>query len=350
MAVDIGVILAEVAEVAAEAGSIAQAVQGIENLLSPPGGQQIITVLQAQGALILSHLRDIETEIGTLQRTVNNLGNPQQRLQPVTLPDTPPVGYGGASAFDVWGYFQAPILETCLQQIQNAGAAGRQILMNNTGLPTLDSPWFTMQTGTSQTAWQFTYNRPRFHPNLVTSGQDAVTALQSQNTGWTVFYQTGNPLDYVQLFHPGQNPGELYQFVIPGAMWNAFLVDIGVAPPTSTPTAPVWPGLAKVIMGATVNITPADSGLTVPGPMQGVITTISSVPSPIGYYSFDGDRSYVHLGGIAFQGDDGQDEEAQPMTFGAQIICPRAMATAAAAKVRVKSGTTGTITPWTVAS
>lgn len=115
---------------------------------------------------------------------------------------------------------------------------------------------------------------------------------------------------------------------------------------TPTRVLPVWPGLANVSLGASVAL--AD-GLVIAGPLDGVLVEIASVPYPIGYYAFGSEKSFVHVGGIVFQDDNGQYEQAIPLGLADHVIVPKVIEHPVSATIRIKSGVTGTIQPWTVA-
>lgn len=69
--------------------------------------------------------------------------------------------------------------------------------------------------------------------------------------------------------------------------------------------APVWPGIAGVTLGTSV---PIDTGVTVVGPMQGVLIALTSVPAEKSFFTFDTDNSYRNIGALTFQSDNGDDE------------------------------------------
>jgi hypothetical protein len=109
--------------------------------------------------------------------------------------------------------------------------------------------------------------------------------------------------------------------------------------------APVWPGIADVTLGATQVL--AD-GLLVPGPLQGIIVTISAVPTPISFYPFGPIRSYVHVGAVAFVDDNGQAETVQPLGLDTNVVLPKGMVAADHAYIRLQSGVVGTVQPFTI--
>lgn len=290
----------------------------------------------------------IVQRLAEIQSSLVQLGIPQQAFEPVVLPRVAPSGYGGSSANDVWSF---PLVS--------------------------DVPFTTGDWASLAFSREFEENRagvgswsgyfPGYRVGLALGG--ATADIPNGPTSYpldpaTIVATDASVLAWVSRVYPATtwrtNPaGAVFEADtgVAGVFWYVGITDdmfleLQRSGPggslTKGKVAPVWPGLANVALGAPVAITSGMSGLTIPGPLDGVITAIATVPVPIGYYSFDGDKSFVHLGGIAFQSDDGQDEAAQPMTFQAQIIVPRSMVRASAAKVRVQSGTTGTITPWTI--
>jgi hypothetical protein len=108
-------------------------------------------------------------------------------------------------------------------------------------------------------------------------------------------------------------------------------------------TAPVWPGLANVTLGTPLALS---DGLTVPGPLDGVLIDITAVPPSTGFYPFGTLLSYSHIGGIVFVDDNGDLEEALGIGPQSQVQTPRSMSQADHAILRLKSGVTGTVTPW----
>jgi hypothetical protein len=118
------------------------------------------------------------------------------------------------------------------------------------------------------------------------------------------------------------------------------------APTTIAAGPPVWPGVANVTLGTPVSIANGASSAEV---CDGVIVAITAVPTGQGSYTFDTHESYVHLGQLAFVDDNGEYEDGQNFGFEAGIITPKRMAHAAGFVMRVKSGVTGTVTPWSTA-
>lgn len=112
-----------------------------------------------------------------------------------------------------------------------------------------------------------------------------------------------------------------------------------------TPGAPVWPGLAGVTLGASVAL---EDGAELTGPLDGVLLTITSAPARAGRFAFGDLNSWRYVGAVVFQTDRGDWEWAQPIGLDAQIVTPKTMLHAAAARVRVESTWSGTLRPFTV--
>jgi hypothetical protein len=114
----------------------------------------------------------------------------------------------------------------------------------------------------------------------------------------------------------------------------------------ATNTAPVWPGLAAATLGSPVSLA---SGVTITEPMDGVLVHITGTDPDFGhYYTYDDLRAYRNVGALVFISDDGQAEGFQPIGFTSAVYCPRSMKRAAAVKMKVGHGLTGTVTPWTI--
>jgi hypothetical protein len=114
---------------------------------------------------------------------------------------------------------------------------------------------------------------------------------------------------------------------------------------TGPATAPVWPGLAGVTLGTSV---PLATGVTVTGPLQGVIVAITAVPGFKGAFLYDTDISYKAIGGLTFKSDNGQDEIVQGLGFTSALYLPRSMTSASACLIQTAPGVAGTVTPFTI--
>lgn len=135
----------------------------------------------------------------------------------------------------------------------------------------------------------------------------------------------------------------LWYVDLPIDKWLQLKANLGLTPAGSG--APVWPGLAGVTLGTPVAIS---SGFTVPGPMHGVIVSITSLTGSKPFFDFDGSISYRNIGALTFQDDNGEEEFPQNLGFTAAVYCPKSMVEAAACLVRADASLSGTVTPWVI--
>lgn len=113
---------------------------------------------------------------------------------------------------------------------------------------------------------------------------------------------------------------------------------------TAPPAPPVWPGVGNVTLGTPVALS---DGLHIEGAMDGVIIAITTPPTKTGQRGFGGVIYYYGLGELAFETDDGDLEMWQYIGFTAMMATPKSMQHAGGVRVRMPSGGSGTITPWT---
>jgi len=108
---------------------------------------------------------------------------------------------------------------------------------------------------------------------------------------------------------------------------------------------PVWIDEAHATVESSVALADA---LELTGPLDGVIVSITDHPSGAGKFAFGDQRSWRYVGAVVFQNDRGDWEWAQPIGLEAQLITPRTMQHASAARFRVESGWQGTVRAFTV--
>lgn len=118
-----------------------------------------------------------------------------------------------------------------------------------------------------------------------------------------------------------------------------------VTAPSTVIVPPVWPGADYVTLGEPVAI---GRGVTVPGPLHGVVVMLTAVDPKQMYYTYNDLTVYRHIGALIFVNDDGAAEGWQALGPTSAIYCPRTMSVAGSVKVMTPVGTTGTITPWTI--
>jgi len=268
----------------------------------------------------------------------------QQAGSPVTLPSTPPSGYGGldagATGSAVWDFVE----------VGSSRSQGYwQVLMGNFGL-NMGTALVPFRNPNSphilaSTDWEYPQptldvnSWPQASVNNILSTDDLVTWLERE-TGMSPWTDGGS--GYYTIYSGG--PSDFNFWCDLSATEFAILKNSLYPSGSTTVVAPVWPGLANVTLGSPVAL---DDGLTIAGPLDGLLIEIDSVPPPIGYYAFGTFLSYVKVGGVVFIDDNGQAENAIPLGPQLQNVCPTTMQHAASATIRCKSGCTGTVTPWT---
>lgn len=314
------------------------------------------TVLSAVNAnltlsqLILQQVLAITAQVSNVANSVNQgvlgilhqIGTPQQDGVPVTLPTTPPAGYGGSSAAiiadAVWAHTFPGSAFDDETLVFFAGNFARSV--GDTGLvPIAGSPYFA----TAGDLWDypgspFPFGPPKGNPSTILA-TDTLLSWLTRESGFTPWSLGAGLSHYVHTIPAITNPFTLVCLL---SVQDFKRLQAAVLA-TSTFTAPVWPGSANVTIGASQAL--AD-GLLIPGPLDGVIVHITSVPIPIGFYPFGPIKSFVRAGAVAFVDDHGEAEFPSPLGPDNEVICPKTMAQAAHAYLRLPSGVIGTITPW----
>jgi hypothetical protein len=176
---------------------------------------------------------------------------------------------------------------------------------------------------------------------------DIVTFLNAQDPAGGWYCAEGDPTfgGYAQR---AANPAEsvtgwwlchVPTWMLPFVSGQAFaLLKRPLAPP-------VWPGAARVTWGSTV---PLAVGVSLVEPMDGVSIYMTTVPSGLGYYAFEANRSYVKAGMVTFQNDNGDFEWPQGFSFVTHVLCPKTMYQATGCVARCYPGVEGQMTSWTI--
>lgn len=290
-------------------------------------------------------LAALDAKLTTINTNVLAIQHTDGANQVVNLPSTAPAGYGGldatATGNAVWDYVSSDeattahvilaALSTFLRFVRDSGAypirIGDHFYANFSPFDMIDNPNLSFPSHSAQEILSTDADLGAFLQRI--EGPGPWNQL-GDGTFWKALGGSfGNASMYCSL-----TPAEFEWF----RLNNAGLVQ-------ATQGAPVWPGLANVTLGAPVAF--AGSSITVPGPMDGVLIDITTPPQPAQSYDFDGSLSWRYLGGIAFEDDNGHLETAQLLGFELGNYSPKEMVQAANCKIRYKSGTVGTATPWT---
>lgn len=123
------------------------------------------------------------------------------------------------------------------------------------------------------------------------------------------------------------------------------LADLLKRVPQTTYLPPVWPGASNVMKREPIAL---DVGLTISGPVDGVIVEIAAVPAHTPHYDFNGVWSHNHVGALAFRTDEGACEPPQNFGWTKGVYVPKTMVRAGSIVVRCKAGVVGSVTPWVV--
>jgi hypothetical protein len=264
---------------------------------------------------------------------------------PVSLPVVPPSGYDSPAASDnasaVWNWSLYPLLSQAkyyMQAAGNWGAFSANLRWLGDEVKYFEAVYGSADYTAGAADWV-----PVFDPTDILVTETALTCLTRQNPGWTVSWAFA-PSGYVRLVFPGTAEIQEWQTTFDQAGFAAIKAQL--FPVAVGGGAPVWPGVAGATLGGPVAL---DVGLTVSGPMHGVLVAITSVPTKQGYFTFDTMRSWRNVGALAFVDDNGDAEEWQLLGFEQALFVPKSMTNAASCIVRTSGGVVGTVTPWVTA-
>jgi hypothetical protein len=340
-------------------GNVLGTVLGIKALLTNPDGPnslvsigteiRALTVYSADPSLglpaIMTDLTTIDADIVSARSAIlAAIAALPAAGDPVTLPTIPPTGYGSGSIPDIVGAVWAFPL--------GADSQRASIVLSDGAYASVNTRILYDNINATRYFWPvyWSYNSPidsgitspTFDPGDVLAGETSLDTLTRQNPTATcdwwdgvgghvhvAFAGTASVQEWVSYFDD-------YLFV---HLYSA------AALPATLMNESLWPGLANVTLGTPVDLAP---GVTITEPMNGVIVTLTGVPSKASWYDFDGTLSYRNLGQLAFETDNGNFDLAQSLGFTSAIYVPRSMYLAAGVKMRTVGGVSGTVTPWVI--
>ncbi len=295
------------------------------------------------GTNSLLEITDMLTVIeGNQAAILAAIGDVQLAAEPVTLPTTPPTGYGGSTgdiAATVWEHdLGSAHPGRAGDLLVSAGLYASYHAYSNTMARLGNSPMVGIR-GVWDANQTVPY-RPNFpYPDIrnILAGDTVLTFLNREDTVHTwAMADTGFAETDVQ----DENSSWQFVFLLSPQEFERLKGDAAAAVSLEPP---VWPGTDLVTLGTAVALSEA---VTVEGPMHGVIVSLSSVPSTRGRYVYDDLTAWLNIGALTFVDDHGEAESHQALNFTSQVYCPRLMAQAASCKVRVSAGVTGTVRPW----
>jgi hypothetical protein len=290
-------------------------------------------------------LDTVITDLATLASDIAALGNPQQTSVPVTLPTVPPAGYGGptssANAAAVWS-FASTDEATAMGQIMSILSVFLRVMEDSGTFQSRLGPGFSYNVGLENFI-----NNP--NTSFVTASiadiqptDASLLDFLQREIGSVTWHQTGLGTYWADV--GGGNA--LIQCQLSEGEFEFLRMLAGGPPVHGLPLVPpVWPGITNVTLGTPVAF--SGSALSVAGPMDGVIVTITSVNQPLPHYAYGTAIAWGRLGGLTFVDDNGEAEEYQLFGFVDAIYSPRGMVQAQSCQIRNTSGIVGTVTPWT---
>jgi hypothetical protein len=347
-------ILALLAEIAANILEAIGILTTINNFLTtffgngPTLAQVNANVTQLQSTLQLF----IGSATNSFNQILYDLGQEQDVTNriyldppPAVLPTPAPPGYGGPAVSDVatavWDYTQPG---SSRPQGYWMVATGNYAQQRGTGFAPIPNPYSPLVLVC--TDWEFPQaipvprNWPTVDPSQILAGDTLLTWIERTSgfNDWTV-----DASGYYTRFET--TPGSDVFYTVALDAKSFALLQSGGGGGGSSDIAPVWPGLAKVNLGAAVAL--ADQ-LTVNGPMHGIIVNITAEAGYRGYFTFGGMKSYRNCGGLVFLDDNGEAEFPQLLGLTDAVYCPKAMTLAQSVKIRTDGTAVGTVTPWTL--
>jgi hypothetical protein len=287
-------------------------------------------------------LSDLSADVATIITDISNLTN---GTTPVSLPVTPPAGYGGGSGADaaeIWAYPSGSTGATANDRLDNTSQMAVNLSTMESTFPIAGNPYYGVRG-----VWWNTYgvNGPSADPKFDTRHILPLDELgdflerESGYTGWSRtsdgFYYInqdglGSPFDYVCLVSPAQFS------ILQSAQVEEILNQL----------PPVWPGETFVAMLSTYTIEPQ---MTIDEYCHGILIDISAVTVNKPSVPYDSALAYKFIGAVAFINENGYVEPFQALSFTKAIYCPRQLASANGLVVRADPSVVGTIKTWKLA-
>lgn len=307
--------------------------------------------LSAQQTELVAVHSDLTAGVANILAAITGIPNP------VNLPVSPPAGYGGATAAQVWDHFMTirdfnggDMTASAEQMLQNCQAAS--VLLASLGAYTLpENPDFAIIMGDSFTKlfqhpwWDFSHRNYAIPDNVDWTQWDGVETvaefLQRVETqygeDWTDVAPdlvTHTNTAYVMV------DNDIPMF-LRCKVTNSTLPLYALRVPV---TAEGWPGISGVVLGTPVVVS---SPTEIAGPIDGALWHTDSAPSSRSRYAVGTFEYAYHLGSFSFTSDNGQAEAQQWLGWSDMLLMPLNIASPASLLVTPGSNVQGTVTPWT---
>lgn len=261
---------------------------------------------------------------------------------PVSLPPTPPSGYGGGDFSTIGGYVWSYTLASgnnAGDQQDNAGNFATNLATAGVGFTGVNSSWFQLSgTWWSDNGPDSPSSAPKWDPTTILSDDTLLTFLERESlyTGWDLDNDSHAQVRQDIAFN---------DYVYTSLMDTAQFIQYrdAIFSVVSASGAPVWPGVDLVTFGTTQSIS---DGASISEDMSGVIVNLTSVPPGTSFFDFNGNPSWRYLGAICFVDDYGSFEMPQNLGFNQMVYACKSMHKATGVVMRVKDGVTGTFTTW----
>lgn len=297
-------------------------------------------------------LEPLQAQLATFQATtaldvtaiLAAIAAAQQTGSPVTLPTTPPTGYGFDPVGDtasIWGFIDSQTSQPTITLVSVAysEATARE---GQTSIDQRRSPYFDVfQEGIANYDQGYpSWYPPKFDTSALSRSDTVLSILAASNPTITFTLMP----DAQHYRYVGLGPTNVTVICRVDDAWLAALKDSVLGPLTSI-GAPIWPGLTGVTLLTPVAIA---TTLTITEVCSGCIVTILGVPTKQGQFLLGDLVSWRNAGALAFVDDNGEAEYPQNLGFEDAVYLPKSMVSASAIVLRASPGVTGTVTPFTI--
>jgi hypothetical protein len=328
-------ILEAVLAILSRVGIVINVVEAIQGLLLGPQFNSDLKRSQAQTALTYGLVTDGSVGLYAIKAAID-------ALTPITLPTTPPPGYGpdiDGTAAAVWGYGESfPGLQPAGQWLTYAGSFARRLDVNGLLISRVNplfaiTGWVSDGDGSNAIdIW------PTVEVSSILADDTVLSWLTREEPSWDWSPYFGEGLYGAE--NPGGSTLAGALCIFTAAAFEGVKRDLGLIDGLNLP---VWPGLDKVTIADPIDLAPGHLAV---GPCEGVLIAISSVAGNPNFWSYGDTIAFRNIGAIAFYDDNGDIETFQPLGFTQAIYTPKTMALAAGIVVKLSPSVTASVASW----